>query len=76
MKIDWKAKLSSRKLWAAIIAFITATLAAFGVPDITIEQVVAVVIACSVMISYIIGEGLVDANRSQTSTDDTDDETK
>lgn len=61
MKINWKQKLTSRKFWAAIITFITSVLVAFGVPDLTIEQVVAVITAGSAMIAYIIGEGLVDA---------------
>ena len=63
MKINWKQKLTSRKFWAAIITFITTLLVAFGVPDMTIEQVVAVITAGSSMIAYIIGEGLVDAAR-------------
>ncbi len=63
MKINWKQKLTSRKFWAAVITFVTTILVAFGVPDITIEQVVAVITAGSAMIAYIIGEGLVDAAR-------------
>lgn len=62
MKINWKAKLTSRKFWAALIAFITPLLIAFGVPELTVEQVVAVITGCSGLIAYIIGEGLVDSN--------------
>lgn len=68
MKINWKQKLTSRKFWAAVITFITSLLIAFGVPDLTIEQVIAVVSASASMIAYIIGEGMVDAAREQTST--------
>lgn len=60
-KIDWKSKLTSRKFWAAVIGFITAILIAFKVDSLTVEQVVSVVTAASVLIAYIIGEGLVDA---------------
>ena len=35
----------------------------FGVPDLTIEQVTAIITAGASMIAYIIGEGLVDAAR-------------
>lgn len=63
MKINWKQKLTSRKFWAAVITFVTSLLVAFGVPDLTVEQVIAVISAGSVMIAYIIGEGLVDAAR-------------
>jgi uncharacterized membrane protein len=63
MMIDWKSKLTSRKFWAAVIGFVTAILMAFKVDSMTIEHVVAIISACSVLIAYIIGEGLVDAAR-------------
>ncbi len=61
--INWKQKLTSRKFWAAIIGFITAMMVAFGVSDLTIEQVIAMITAASTLIAYIIGEGMVDAAR-------------
>lgn len=64
MKIDWKAKLTSRKFWAAVVGFITAVLFAFNVDAGTAEKIIGIVTAGSVMIAYIIGEGLVDANRT------------
>ena len=63
MNTSLKQKLTSRKLWAAVTTFVTALLVAFGVDELTIEQVVAVIVAASSMIAYIIGEGLVDAAR-------------
>lgn len=62
MKIDWVKKLTSRKFWAAVIGFVTAILVILGVDNITMEQIVGLVSALSVLIAYIIGEGLVDAN--------------
>lgn len=62
-KIDWKSKLTSRKFWAAVTGFVTAIMVAFGANDLTIEQVVSIISACSVLIAYIIGEGLVDSAR-------------
>jgi len=63
--INWKRKLSSRKFWAAAVGFVTAMLTAFGVSDMTAGQVVAVVSALGVLISYIIGESAVDASAKQ-----------
>ena len=63
MKVNWKQKLTSRKFWAAVVTFVTTVLVAFGVPDLTIEQVTAIITAGASMIAYIIGEGLVDAAR-------------
>lgn len=62
-KINWKQKLTSRKFWAAVVTFVSTVLVAFGVPDMTVEQVTAIITAGSAMIAYIIGEGLVDAAR-------------
>ena len=74
MKINWKQKLTSRKFWAAVIGFVTALMVAFGVGDLAIEQVVALITACASLIAYIIGEGLVDAARMKSdSTADTSD---
>lgn len=61
MKIDWVGKLTSRKFWAAIVAFVTAILAFFSFPDGTVDKIISLVTAVSAMIAYIIGEGLVDA---------------
>lgn len=63
MNINWKQKLTSRKFWAAIIGFVTSILFAFNIPDLTIEQIVAIITATSTLIAYIIGEGMVDATR-------------
>ena len=63
--INWKQKLSSRKFWSAIIGFITTLLIAFNVPNLTIEQVVAVIGAVGTLIAYIVAEGLVDSKREE-----------
>lgn len=63
MKINWKQKLTSRKFWAAVTGFVTTLLIIFGVDDLTIEQVIALIAAIASLIAYIIGEGLVDAAR-------------
>jgi hypothetical protein len=63
MKINWKQKLTSRKFWAAIVTFVTSVLVAFNVPNLTIEQVTAIIMGGASMIAYIVGEGLVDAAR-------------
>lgn len=69
MKINWKQKLTSRKFWAAVIGVVVALAAVFGIPDITTEQIVAVITAVSVLIAYILGEGLVDAARLRKTED-------
>lgn len=66
--MNWKAKLTSRKFWAAITGFITAILIALKIDNLTIEQVVSVVTAGSVLIAYIVSEGLVDSAQIKANT--------
>lgn len=63
MKIDWKQKLSSRKLWAAVAAWITSILTAFNVNDNIIARVVLIIGGIGALAMYILSEGMVDANR-------------
>lgn len=59
--IDWKTKLTSRKLWVAVSEFVGMLLVAFGVAEDQVTQVVALIMAGAGMLAYIIAEGLVDA---------------
>ena len=59
--IDWKRKLTSRKFWMAVAAFLTPLLLAFGMTQDTVTQVVAIIMAGADVLAYIIAEGLVDA---------------
>jgi len=70
--INWKTKLTSRKFWAAVTGFATAILVAFNVDNLTIEQVVSIISACSVLVAYIIGEGLVDSAKASNSESTTE----
>lgn len=59
--IDWKAKLTSRKFWAAIANFVTMLILAFHGSEETATQITALIMAGAGVIAYIIGEGLIDA---------------
>ena len=59
--IDWKAKLTSRKFWAAIAEFVTMLIIALGGSQETAVQITALIMAGAAVIAYIIGEGLADA---------------
>ena len=59
--MDWKRKLTSRKLWAAICALVTNLVIAFGGNQQTAVQVTAIIMAGAAVVAYIIGEGLVDS---------------
>lgn len=61
MKIDWVRKLTSRKLWVAVAAFVSSLIVAFGGGEETAVTVSGVISAGASAIAYIIGEGLIDA---------------
>lgn len=63
--INWKQKLTSRKFWMAIVAFITPLMLAFGVAEDAVTQVVAIIMAGADVVAYIVAEGLVDANSAK-----------
>ena len=66
MKIDWKRKLTSRKLWVALAGFVTGLIVAFGGDNEVAETVSGCILSGAAVIGYVIGEGLADgANKSE-----------
>lgn len=63
--INWKAKLTSRKLWVAVSEFVGMLLVAFGVAETEVTQIVALIMAGAGMVAYIVAEGLVDAKATE-----------
>lgn len=61
MKIDWKRKLTSRKLWLSIANFASMLYVYFGHAEADGEKIAALIIAGATIIGYVIGEGLADS---------------
>ena len=59
--IDWKRKLTSRKLWTAVASFVSMMIVATGGAENTATQVTALIMAGASVVAYIIGEGLADS---------------
>lgn len=70
--IDWKKKLTSRKFWLAIVAFVTPLLLAFGVAETEVTQVTAIIMAGADVLAYIIAEGMVDAKNAAAAPENSD----
>lgn len=65
--MDWKRKLTSRKLWLSVASFVSMIVMARGGAESTATQVSALIMAGASVIGYCIGEGLADAgNKSET----------
>ena len=61
MKIDWAAKLTSRKFWMAICGLVSGLLMAFRADEHTVENITGIIMALGSVVAYCIGEGLADA---------------
>ena len=72
MKIDWKRKLTSRKLWVAVAGFVTGVMVLIT-SGATEQTISGAVMAFGSVVAYILGEGLTDAAAVKTEkTDETE----
>lgn len=70
MKIDWKRKLTSRKLWVAIAGFVSGLIVAFGGTESTAAMVSGVILQGASVIGYLMAEGLADAAHTGDGSDE------
>lgn len=63
--IDWKRKLTSRKWWISVAAFVAMMIVALGGGEETAQTVTALIMAGASAIAYTIGEGLADMGHAQ-----------
>lgn len=69
--MDWKRKLTSRKLWLSIASFVTMLIIFICKDEEVATQVASLIMAGGTVIGYVIGEGLVDAGNKTDGGDDT-----
>lgn len=60
--MDWKRKLTSRKLWMAVAAFVSGLIVAFGGAETTANTVSGVILQAAAVLGYLLAEGLADAS--------------
>lgn len=68
--VNWKQKLSSRKLWAAAAGIVTGLAMVFGLDEGTISSVAGAVVSMASVLAYIITEGKVDAQGVRKAAED------
>lgn len=61
MKIDWKRKLTSRKLWLSIAGFVSGLIIIFGGKQDIADKVSGAIMAGAAIVGYVLGEGLADS---------------
>jgi hypothetical protein len=62
--INWKRKLTSRKLWVAIAGFVSGLMIYAGRSESEASQVGGLIMSAAAVIGYLIGEGLADSSPS------------
>lgn len=65
MNIDWKRKLTSRKLWLAVAGFISGLVVALNGSAEVAETVSGCIMSGASVVAYIVGEGLTDATNAK-----------
>lgn len=65
-KVDWKRKLTSRKLWLAVAGFVSGLMVFLGKPESEATQVAALILQGASVVGYMIGEGLADSADTPT----------
>lgn len=68
--IDWKRKLSSRKLWAAFAGIVVGLAMVFGLDESTISNVAGAIVSVASVVAYIVTEGKVDAESVKKAVED------
>ena len=64
-KEDIIRKLTSRKFWLAVAAFVTELIIAFKGDAELAETLSGMIMAGATVIAYIVGEGLIDAEKKE-----------
>ena len=66
MNINWKQKLSSRQLWAALAGVVVGVAMAFGLSESEWTEVAGIITSLVSVVAYIFGEAKVDAARIES----------
>lgn len=64
--MKWVQKLTSRKLWVAVAAFVSGLIIAFKGDAEVAETVSGIILQGAAVLGYLLAEGLVDAKNAET----------
>lgn len=63
--VNWKQKLTSRKLWTAVVGVVVGLAATFGLKENDWAQIAGIVTSAASVVAYIFGESKIDAARKE-----------
>lgn len=58
--MDWKRKLTSRKLWVALAGFVAGLVVLFGGTSEEADKISGAILSGAAVVGYVLGEGLAD----------------
>lgn len=61
MRIDWRKKLTSRKLWISVAGFVAGLIIIFGGSQENADKISGAILSGAAVVGYVLGEGLTDA---------------
>lgn len=70
MKIDWKRKLTSRKLWVSLAGFVAGLIVIFGGTQETADKITGAIMSGAAVVGYVLGEGLADGGNKGGNDDE------
>ena len=68
--MDWKRKLTSRKLWVATAGFVAGLVVIFGGTQESADTITGSILSGAAVVGYVLGEGLTDAANSNSEKDE------
>ncbi|MBD5128713.1 MAG: hypothetical protein HDT43_02125 [Ruminococcaceae bacterium] len=69
MKIDWKRKLTSRKLWVSIAGFVAGLIVLGNGSQETADKISGAILSGAAVVGYVLGEGLADGKGGSNGDD-------
>lgn len=61
--MDWKRKLTSRKLWVALAGFAAGLVVIFGGSSEDADKLSGAILSGAAVVGYVLGEGLADSHQ-------------
>lgn len=72
--INWKRKLTSRKLWMSLAGFVAGMIIVFGGSQDLADKISGSIMSGAAVVAYAVGEGLADGNTSNAKSSDSKEE--
>lgn len=63
--MNWKRKLTSRKLWVSLAGFVAGLIVIFGGSQENADKISGSILSGAAVVGYVLGEGLADGSNKE-----------